>query len=124
MTPDQRDLLAKARESLRAAQLLLSNRLFDFAASRAYYTMFYVAQTFLEGEGLAFSKHTAVIAKFGELFAHGGKVPVELHRAIIDAEKLRAAGDYGKPHSVSEDRARQVVADAERFLEVGDRLIT
>ncbi len=41
MKPEQIALLRKAAESLRAAELLATNELFDFAASRAYYTMFY-----------------------------------------------------------------------------------
>lgn len=38
MTPEQAALIAKARDSLRAAKLLCDNGLHDFAASRAYYT--------------------------------------------------------------------------------------
>ncbi len=41
MTHEQIGLIIKARESLRAAKLLASNSLSDFAASRAYYTMFF-----------------------------------------------------------------------------------
>ncbi len=44
MTPDQAALLHKAHSSLRAAHLLAGEKLFDFAVSRAYYTMFYVAK--------------------------------------------------------------------------------
>ncbi len=39
----------KAQDSLRAAKLLEENELIDFAASRAYYAMFYVAEAFLIG---------------------------------------------------------------------------
>ena len=38
--------------------MLLQGAYPDFAASRVYYAMFYIAQAFLEGEGLAFSKHS------------------------------------------------------------------
>jgi uncharacterized protein (UPF0332 family) len=62
MTREQAALLKKARDSLRGAKLLAEDGLHDFAASRAYYTMFYVAEALLLGEGLSFSKHTAVIA--------------------------------------------------------------
>ncbi len=55
MTHEQTALLNKACESLRAAKLLIENGLYDFAASRAYYTMFYIAESFLLGEGLVFS---------------------------------------------------------------------
>ncbi|MEG3881707.1 HEPN domain-containing protein [Microcoleus sp. herbarium7] len=65
MIPEQIALLTKAGESLRAAKLLAANTLPDFAASRAYYTMFYVAEAFLLGEGLTFSSHAAVISAFG-----------------------------------------------------------
>jgi uncharacterized protein (UPF0332 family) len=56
MTSAQLNLLAKARQSLSAAKLMLDGEYPDYAASRAYYTMFYIAEAFLEGEGLSFSK--------------------------------------------------------------------
>ncbi len=56
MTDEQRELLLKAQQSLEAAKLLLSNNYPDYATSRAYYSMFYIAEAFLEGEGLSFSK--------------------------------------------------------------------
>jgi uncharacterized protein (UPF0332 family) len=49
LKPEQIALLRKAGESLRAAELLAANELLDFAASRAYYTMFIAqAEQFLE----------------------------------------------------------------------------
>ena len=65
MTPSQEALLDKARRSLEAARLLQNAGEFDFATSRAYYSMFYVAQGILFERGLSFSKHSAVIAMFG-----------------------------------------------------------
>ena len=44
MKPEQIALLRKAAESLRAAELLATNELFDFAASRAYYTIRLIRQ--------------------------------------------------------------------------------
>jgi uncharacterized protein (UPF0332 family) len=83
MMPEQGLLLKKAEDSLRAAKLLSVNGLYDFAASRAYYTMFYIAQAFLLGEGLAFSKHSAVLSAFGQQFARTGRIPAEFHRQLI-----------------------------------------
>jgi uncharacterized protein (UPF0332 family) len=57
MTPDQAALLRKAHSSLHAAKLLAAEKLFDFSVSRAYYTMFYVAEALLLGRDLSFSKH-------------------------------------------------------------------
>jgi predicted nucleotidyltransferase len=57
MTSEQSALLQKASDSLKAAKLLANQEFYDFAVSRAYYTMFYVTSAFLLGEGLTFSKH-------------------------------------------------------------------
>jgi uncharacterized protein (UPF0332 family) len=54
MIENQIELVLKARQSLEAAKILLANNYADYAASRAYYVMFYIAQAFLDGEGLSF----------------------------------------------------------------------
>jgi uncharacterized protein len=123
LTEDQRELLEKADLSLTAARLLLQGSLPDFAASRAYYAMFYVAQAFLEGEGMAFSKHSAVIAAFGRHFARAGKVPVEFHQYLLKTQELRESGDYGPPHAITLAEAREQIARAENFLELAERLM-
>ena len=123
MIPEQIALLRKAAESLRAAELLATNALFDFAASRAYYTMFYVAEAFLLNEGLTFSSHAAVISAFGRDFARTSRVPVEFHRYLIDAQDLRNQGDYDIDSAITEDDANQLIGHAEQFLELGERLL-
>ena len=123
MKPEQIALLRKAAESRRAAELLATNELFDFAASRAYYTMFYVAEAFLLNEGLTFSSHAAVISAFGRDFARTGRVPVEFHRYLIDAQDLRNQGDYDIDSAITEAEANQLIAQAEQFLELAERLL-
>lgn len=75
MTADLRDLLLKARSSIQAAELLLANGFPNYAVSRAYDAMYYIAQAFLEREGLSFSRHSATIAAFGQHFARTKRVP-------------------------------------------------
>lgn len=123
MIPEQIALLTKAGESLRAARLLVANALPDFAASRAYYTMFYVAEAFLLGEGLSFSSHAAVISAFGRDFARTGRVPVEFHRYLISAQNLRNQGDYDIDSAITETDVNQLIAQAEQFLELAERLL-
>ncbi len=110
MTADQQELFAKAGDSLSAAKLLLDESYPGFAASRAYYTMFYVAQALLEGEGLSFSKHSAVIAAFGQHFAHTGKVPVTFHRFLIDAQRIRQSATMSHATMCRSNRLRRCVA--------------
>lgn len=117
MTEAQAQLLALARESIEAAKYLLEGEYPGFAASRAYYAMFYAAEALLEGEGLAFSSHGAVIAAFGQHFAHAGRLPARFHRALIQAFETRHKGDYDYADRVRRDEAAAQVAAAEEFLQ-------
>jgi len=114
MTHDQSDLIKKAQDSIDAAHMLLNGGYPDFAASRAYYAMFYCAEAFLEGEGLSFSKHSAVIAAFGKHFIKTGKAPPEFHAYLIKAQELRNIGDYGGFNSITGEKAQEVIEQAER----------
>jgi len=55
---DNHELLAKAKESLKAAELLFDNGYYDFSASRSYYSMFYATQAVLLSKNLSFSKRS------------------------------------------------------------------
>lgn len=123
MTPEQQSLLQKAISSLEAARVLLSNEFPDFSASRAYYAMFYVAEAFLEGEGLSFSKHSAVIAAFGQRFARTGRVPVEFHRNLITAEQIRRQGDYQSQGQISPTQAQTLIDQAAQFITLAQQQI-
>ena len=123
MTPEQQALIEKARQSLEAARLLHANGQPSFAAARAYYAMFYAAEALLLGESQAFSKHSAVIAAFGERFAKTGRVPVELHRYLIRALEVRQVADYSTT-AVSEQEATEQIARAEEFLRLADSLLS
>ena len=117
MTEDQEELLLKAQQSLAASQLLLKNNYTDFAASRAYYAMFYAAEALLDREGLSFSSHSGVISAFGREFAKTQRVPSKFHRYLIEAQSLRNTGDYGQLNAVDQEQALKLVQQAEEFLE-------
>jgi uncharacterized protein (UPF0332 family) len=123
MKPEQEDLLRKAEDSLSAAQLMQENGYHEFAASRAYYAMFYLAEAFLLGKDLAFSKHSAVHAAFGEHFVRTGIVPAELHRALIHGMEVRQTGDYDYTKEVSAEEALEQIANAERFLQASRKIL-
>jgi uncharacterized protein (UPF0332 family) len=116
MTLEQEQLLQKSRESVKAAQLLAREELYDIAVSRAYYAMFYIAEAFLIGDNLSFSKHSAVISKFGELFARTERLPVKFHRYLIQAEQSRIKADYDATSKSTELEATEQISRAEEFL--------
>lgn len=121
MTPQQQALLEKAVRSLEAARILNEENLPEFAVSRAYYAMFYVAEAFLEGEGLNFSRHSAVISAFGRDFANTGRVPVEFHRYLIAAEQIRRQGDDNINPGLTQAQAEEQIQQAEEFIEMAER---
>jgi len=121
MTKQQQALVEQARESLDAARLLTQAGHHGFAAARAYYTMFYVAEAFLAGKDLSFSKHSGVIAAFAEHFTRTKIVPEEFHRHLIRGMEIRHVGDYDYPGSVSAEEAATQIARAEGFLRLAER---
>jgi len=121
LTSEQAALIKKAEESLRAARLLAKDTLYNFAASRAYYAMFYVAQAFLLDEKLAYSKHSAVISGFGQTFAKTGRVPEAFHRYLIEAQESRNIGDYDTGPGLSRDQAAEQIVRAKEFIQLAKR---
>ena len=91
-----------------------------FAASRAYYAMFYLAEAMLMVRGLSYSKHSAVIAGFGREFAKANQAWQGPHQHLIDAFDKRQKGDYGDAGAVSETEARECIDWAREFLAMAE----
>jgi uncharacterized protein (UPF0332 family) len=123
MKPESEALLKKAQESARAAKVLAGEKFWDFAASRAYYAMFYAAEAMLLEKGLSFSSHSAVIAAFGKEFAKPNAVNAKLHRYLIDGQDLRNAGDYDVGTPVTEAQAADVMRWADEFIAAAETFL-
>ena len=124
MTDEQKQLIAKANNSIKAAQILFNEEIYDVSTSRAYYAMFYLAEVFLISEGLSFSKHSAVISKFGETFAKTNRLPSEYHRYLIEAEQARIRSDYDSAFNSTEVEAKENIERAIMFLELANQYLT
>ncbi len=108
------DLVEKAAESLDAARELQAKAHHGFAASRAYYAMFYTAEAALLHKDLQFKKHSAVHAYFNKLFVKTGVFPHEMFDSLKGTSDLRTVGDYSTVRVEQEDAA-QAIANAEEF---------
>jgi uncharacterized protein (UPF0332 family) len=118
VTPEQEGLLQKAYRNIRSAKLLLVDGDYDSAVSRAYYAMFYIAEALLLSKGLAYSKHSAVIAAFGREFAKSGLMPLEFHAHLRAASEARNISDYQLASHLTEDETTQHISRAEGLLSV------
>jgi len=113
-----RKFLDKSEQSIAAAAHLLSDGYSEFAASRAYYGMFYAAQALLSEQGRRFRKHGGVHAAFGEYFAKTGLLDAKYHRWLLDAFDKRIKGDYDVEQVLTNTDAETIIAQASEFLAV------
>ncbi len=120
MKPEVEALVRKSRRSIAAARRLSEQGDHDFAASRAYFAMFYLAEALLLARGLAFSKHSAVIAAFGQHFVKTGKFSPDHHAALRKAFDERNVGDYDYLGSISVETAAELLKNAESFANVAE----
>ena len=109
-------LLRKAARSFDASEILLGNGDADFAASRAYYGFFYVAESLLLEEGHAFSSHSQVIGQYGRMFAKTGRIESRFHRALMQSFSMRTAADYSTEAGLEDEAVEGSIADGRAFL--------
>ena len=124
MTDKQRKFIEKAKRSVAAAEMLMHASDTDFAISRAYYAMFYTAEALLLEKGLTFSKHSAMVAAFGQHFAATGELPTEYHRYLMDAQEDRNASDYLTEDRVPAERAQEHITRARMFIASAERMLS
>jgi len=120
---NQQALLTKARRSVAAGRRLAVDGDLDFAVSRAYYAMFYTAQAFLLGRERRFSKHSAVIAAFGQEFAKDDEALREFHHGIVEAQDARNVGDYQIDVILSGEDVQAHLDRADRFIQVAEQTL-
>lgn len=109
------ELIEKAAESLDAAGDLQARAHYGFAASRAYYAMFYAAEAALLHKELQFKKHSAVLAQFNKLFVKAGVFPHEMFVSLRTASDLRMVGDYSTT-GVSKGEGERTIREADKFI--------
>jgi uncharacterized protein (UPF0332 family) len=103
---------------------LLADGDYDSAVSRAYYAMFYVAEALLLSKGLAYSKHSAVIAAFGKEFAKTGELSAVFHAHLREAADARNVSDYQVLSHITEETALQHISRAEELLAVAGHILS
>lgn len=119
MKAETQKLMSKAARAIDAAEDLLDRGDLDFAASRAYYAMFYVASALLSERGLQARKHGGVHALFGQAFALTGVLDRKYHRWLLDAFDKRIQGDYGVDIVLTPEDTRLMIEQARDFLRAG-----
>jgi uncharacterized protein (UPF0332 family) len=123
MKAETERLMDKAEHAIRAAEILLNADERDFAAGRAYYAMFYIAEALLVERGRRFRKHSAVHAAFGEQFAKAGLLESKYHRWLLDVFDRRIVSDYDTTGELSPHEVRETINQASEFLTQARRFL-
>jgi rubrerythrin len=79
--------------------------------------MFYTATALLYHKDLAFKKHSAVIAGFGQHFAATAEMDRRFHAGLIRAFDLRQKADYELAARLTYGEAEEQVTLARRFIQ-------
>jgi len=116
MKPEVEELLDKAKRSIKTAEKIFKDGEVDFAGSRAYYALFYIAEALLLERGLAFSSHSAVIANFGKEFAKPKTLDPKFHNYLIKAQDRRNIGDYAIGNHLTEGEVQEMLEWGKEFL--------
>jgi uncharacterized protein (UPF0332 family) len=124
MIPEIDEWLERARRSQKAAANLLRDNVPGFAASRAYYSMFYVAQALLLSKDMSFSSHSAVIAAYGKEFAKTKLLNPEFHRLLLEAQDKRNIGDYGMIGGIDDTEAQEILGWSKKFMKAAEKYFT
>jgi uncharacterized protein len=122
VTGPLRSELDRARREIEAALTLIETGFPEKAVSSAYYAVFHGAVAALLALGETRSKHSGVIAAFGEFVVHEGGFDPEVGRTLRDLFEQRNEVDYGLEDPTT-DEAKKRVDDAERFVAAVERWI-
>jgi uncharacterized protein (UPF0332 family) len=117
------DLKALSKHRLdRAAQTLVTAKrdldAEDYASAnnRAYYCIFYAMRAVLALTGEDYKKHSAVIARFTELYLKTKQLPAELGKIISTASIIRNHSDYQDFYICSIEDTKKLIENAEWML--------
>ena len=116
MNEEMKALLKKAQDSIKGARILFDDELFGFAASRAYYAMFYLVSAILLTKDMSFSKHQAVVASFGQHFVKTKIFEQKFHKYLVEAFEQRQIGDYEPLEEITKETAQKSIDHALELL--------
>jgi uncharacterized protein (UPF0332 family) len=113
------EFLTKAKENLRAAEVLIEHQLYNAAVNRAYYAAFHAAIAALADQGITTGQrgHATIQANFAtELIQRRKRYPRHFRAYLMDLQAVRDDADY-KVQSVASRVARRQLSKAKEFVE-------
>jgi len=106
----------RARDSLRAAEILTREACYVDAVSRTYYAVLHAAKAALEVRDVGAESHAAVRRLFGLHLIQSGEIEKEWARHLGSSLDERLAADYNPQATFSEKDARRECRETRQFV--------
>lgn len=115
--------LARAKESLKDAQLLAQNNRWNTCINRLYYACFYAVSALLLRKKINGKTHSGVNVQFGIHFVKTGIVSKEMGSLFSDLMDWRHKGDYGDMFDFKKEIVEPLIEPVEEFIKTLEKLI-
>ncbi len=115
--------IKKAEKKLEVSKRLLKSEDYEDAVSRAYYSVYHVAQALLLTEGQTADTHKGVVTLFGLLFVKTGKFRRDMGKYLANLKDDRESGDYEVFSFIDKEAADVAVTEAEAFFSEGRKYL-
>lgn len=112
--------LKLAKSDLSEAEAGLKRESYKWSTIQSYYVMFHAARSLLFAKGYREKSHYCLRIAIEVLYVEPGDIPRRMIDALEVAKELRENADY-EGH-FSEVGARKLVASAEKWLEITQKL--
>lgn len=117
------ETIAKFKERMEAAKILIAGDKFEDAVSRLYYALFDAIRGMLEIKKITAKSHRGAISKFHENFFKTGIIDNKFSNTISKLIKLREGADYTFQMDLSKGEAKKAFHEVENFLAVIEKYL-
>ncbi len=115
--------LERAKEDLKAAELLYKNDSFLAANNRAYYAIFRAIRAVLALERVDFKRHKDVIGYFNHHYVKTEIFPKMISKKIGQASKVREDSDYDDEYIPDAEKTKIQIDTASEVIELVEKYI-
>jgi uncharacterized protein (UPF0332 family) len=115
--------LQKAKESLKAAEILIENELWSSVINRLYYSCFYAVNALLVSNEIEAKTHSGLKNQFSLNFIKTGKIEKRFGELLSDLFDWRQQGDYGDIFEFEKEVVIGHIEPVRDFIIVVERII-
>lgn len=115
--------ISRARENLKGAEILLKEKNYRGAISRAYYAFFEAAHAALITKGLSAKTHAGLITLFGLHFVKTNIIPAKYIRFFKEAKEAREEADYKILKEFTKEETERIINTAKEFVGIIEKML-